>query len=113
MEAESLEPSRLALVLSVVMPVWVLTAAILVVAARHHRATRRVHCQWLRWDVEVASDGWDGRLLDMRRCSGLDPPTDFEFCGERCLDLDVAAPSANASPGTPPEREEMSSGLSR
>jgi len=107
MEAESIEASSFALILGIVMLVWVLTAAILVFAARRHRATRRFHCPLLRRDVEVESDEWDGRPLDVRRCSGLDPPTDFEFCGKRCLDLNefAAAPTAKACPGAPPEKE--------
>jgi hypothetical protein len=60
MDAESVEPSSLALILGIVVPVWVLTAAILAFSARRHRATRRFHCPLLRRDVEVESD--DGRV---------------------------------------------------
>jgi hypothetical protein len=82
----------LVLILSPVISVWVLTAVILAVAARHHRKTLRVHCRLLRRDVEVESDEWADRLLDVRRCSGLHHSTDFDLCGKRCLDLEQFAP---------------------
>jgi hypothetical protein len=93
------------------MLVWALTAARLVFAARHHPVTRRCHCPLLRRDVEVESDEWDGRVLDIRRCSGLHSPTDFEFCGKRCLDVNefAAAPTAKACPGAPPEKARLGS----
>jgi hypothetical protein len=110
MEAKFIEPSTLMLILGPVISVWMLTAVILAVAARHHRATLRVHCPLLRRDVEMESDEWEDRLLDVRRCSGLHPSTDFELCGKRCLDLDefTPLPTLRAFPGSRGQEETSS-----
>ena len=88
MEAESIGLSTLALIVGAVICVWVVTAVMLAFAARHHRATFRSHCPLLRRDVEVEGDEWDGRVMDVRRCSAIHPSTNFDLCGKRCLDLD-------------------------
>lgn len=83
-----IEPSHLALILGLVALVWALTVAVLVLACRTHRASCTVHCPILRRDLDVTCDEWDGRMLDVRRCSGLHPPNAFDICEQSCLDVD-------------------------
>lgn len=80
-----------AVVLGAVAVVWALTVAILFLASRRHRVTLVIHCPMLRRNVQVTGDEWGGQLLNVRRCSGFHPSTDFELCGMTCLELDECA----------------------
>jgi hypothetical protein len=88
-----------AAVLGAVALVWALTAAILVRASRRHRVSLAIRCPMLRRNVRVTGDEWGGRFLDVRRCSGLHPSTDFALCGKNCLEPDECAPATLGLPG--------------
>ena len=52
----------------------------------------------------MKSEDWNYGLLDVRRCSGLDPPTNFEVCGKQYLNFNEATGAVRAR-ASPPARE--------
>jgi hypothetical protein len=88
-----------AAILVAVALVGALTAAILVLASRRHRVSLTIRCPMLRRNVQVTGDEWGGRLLDVRRCSGIHSSTDFELCGMTCLEPDECATVTLGLPG--------------
>ena len=88
-----------AAVLGSVALVGALTAAILALASRRHCVSLAVRCPMLRRNVQVTGDEWGGRLLDVRRCSGLQSSTDFELCGMNCLEPDECTTATLGLPG--------------
>jgi hypothetical protein len=88
-----------AAVLGAVALVCALTAAMLVLASRRRRVTLVIRCPMLRRNLQVTGDEWGGRLLDVRRCSGLHPSTDFELCRMTCVELDECATVTLGPPG--------------
>jgi hypothetical protein len=88
-----------AAVLGAVAQVWALTAAILALASRPHRVSLAIRCPMFRRNVQVIGEEWGGRLLDVRRCSGVHSSTDFELCGKNCLESDECATATLGLPG--------------
>jgi hypothetical protein len=88
-----------AVVLGGVALVSVLTAALLAFASRRHCVTLTIRCPMLRRNLRVTGDEWEGRLLDVRRCSGLDLSTDFELCRMACVELDECTSVPLGLPG--------------
>ena len=86
-----------------VLAVVALLVAMLAVGPRLFRGTRAVAtglwCPFRRQDVDIVFrvEAWEGRRVDVERCSAFSPPTSVT-CDKGCLDRHALVVAADGRP---------------